>query len=186
LDSLSSGAILALVAQSDFKRETIQKYLNKFILPIGSISFFALFILHYYDISSAPFFIFGDLLEAIIFCWLVSSASQGFKGVIGNFLEFKPLVYLGKITYGIYIYHGFIPLLLLLIFRKFGVEYHKTGLLNFILTSIVTLVIASLSWHLFEQPINSLKHHFTYSRRPSEDAYLGSSPDPNLEGVQLD
>jgi peptidoglycan/LPS O-acetylase OafA/YrhL len=167
LDSLGSGAILALVARSGFKREIIQKYLNRFILPIGAISFAALFSLHYYDISSAPVFICGDILLAMMLCWLVNSASQGFKGILGNLLEFKPFVYLGKISYGIYVYHSFVPLLLVLIFEQCGIDYHKTGLLNFVLLSLVTFGIASLSWHLFELPINDLKRYFEYSPRPT-------------------
>jgi peptidoglycan/LPS O-acetylase OafA/YrhL len=164
LDSLGSGAILALVSRSGPKREVIQKYLKRFILPIGGISFATLFTLHHYDISSAPFLIYGDLFVAMIFCWLVGSASQGFKGIVGSFLEFKPLVYLGKISYGIYVYHGFGPFLLLFIFGQFGMEYHKTGLLSFVLVTTFPFVIASLSWHLLELPINNLKRYFEYSR----------------------
>jgi peptidoglycan/LPS O-acetylase OafA/YrhL len=97
----------------------------------------------------------------MIFCWLVSSASRGFNGIVGNLLEFNLFVYLGKITYGIYLYHNFVPKLLSVIF---GIEYDKS-LLHFILAVVVTLGIASLSWHLIEQPINNLKRYFKYNPR---------------------
>ena len=44
--------------------------------------------------------------------WVVLRASTGFRGPIGKLLEIKPLIYLGTISYGIYVYHNFIPSLI--------------------------------------------------------------------------
>jgi peptidoglycan/LPS O-acetylase OafA/YrhL len=162
LDSLAAGALLAVISQSISRREMIPKFLNRIILPMGIIFFMVVFLLHYYKIDSIAYYVFSDLFCTIIFCWLVSSASRGFNGIAGSLLEFHLLIYLGKITYGVYVYHNFVPALLSLII---GTAYDRRSLSHFILSIAVTLAVASLSWHLVEQPINNLKGYFKYNTR---------------------
>jgi peptidoglycan/LPS O-acetylase OafA/YrhL len=162
LDGLGLGALLALVTHSNLRMETIRKYLDRVILPIGILSFSLLLILQYYGGRARLFYTFGDLSAELVFCWVVGSASQGFKGMIGEILEFRPLAYLGKITYGIYVYHNLVPVLLVFVFGALGYEYQMSGVSNFLLSSAVTILIAALSWHFIERPINNLKHMFRY------------------------
>ena len=71
---------------------------------------------------------------------------------------------MGKISYGVYVYHPFMPLFLKFIFGKLGVAYdHESGWLNFALSSTATFAVASLSWYLMEKPINDLKRYFSYT-----------------------
>jgi peptidoglycan/LPS O-acetylase OafA/YrhL len=183
LDSLAAGALLAVIPESISRREMIPKFFNRLILPVGAISFIVVFLLYHYKIYPIAYYIFNDFFCTMIFCWLVSSASRGFEGIVGRLLEFDLLIYFGKITYGIYIYHNFVPGLLSPILRQFGTEYSKTSLLHFILSIVVTLLIASLSWHLIEQPINNLKRYFKYSLRHTIDTSITYSSQPNQ--VQL-
>jgi len=37
--------------------------------------------------------------------WLITRAVKGFKGVTRKILEWRPIRYLGAISYGIYLYH---------------------------------------------------------------------------------
>jgi peptidoglycan/LPS O-acetylase OafA/YrhL len=85
----------------------------------------------------------------------IGHAVTGFRGAIRRlFFEFPPSVYLGRISYGVYIYHFFIPDFV----RRLGL---KDGSVPFVaLCFLVTIAIASLSWFLFEKPINSLKSRF--------------------------
>ncbi|MCW3114146.1 MAG: acyltransferase, partial [Segetibacter sp.] len=71
------------------------------------------------------------------------------KGWFGKLLETKPVVYLGKITYGIYVYHYFMPYL----FKMVGLPDIK---IVKILYPVVTVIMASASWFLLEKPINNL------------------------------
>lgn len=73
-------------------------------------------------------------------------------------LRFPPLAYLGKISYGLYLYHY--PLYWIIDGYTFveksqpwSVRIEKLGL---------TLLVAMLSWHLIESPILKLKDHFAY------------------------
>src|SRR5262249_8801644 len=109
-----------------------------------------------------------DTATALCFSGLVCRASRGFAGSTGTIFNWKPFQYCGKIAYGIYVYHLFMPVLLTSIFGRFHATYPEQGLLNFLLATGATLIVASLSWHLSEQPINNLKRYFSYepSRSP--------------------
>jgi peptidoglycan/LPS O-acetylase OafA/YrhL len=175
LDSLGIGSMLALLWHSNLRKETLQKYLTILILPTGIVFYVFTLVLYHYRIKPVVFFTFGDLAAALIFAWLVSAASLGFKGLTGKFLEFRPLIYLGKITYGIYVYHYLVPLILIPIFNGLGVSYRVPSLTNFILSGFLSIIIASVSWHFFELPINNLKRHFQYAPKR-----IVSSPIPEL------
>jgi peptidoglycan/LPS O-acetylase OafA/YrhL len=102
---------------------------------------------------------------AVFFVWLVNGAAKGFSGFSGKFLEFKPLVFIGKISYGIYVYHYFMNPL-------YGMISWHLNLPDFPLPFIITLkVVASFSiaipsWLFIEKPINRLKSNFSY-KKPS-------------------
>jgi peptidoglycan/LPS O-acetylase OafA/YrhL len=80
-------------------------------------------------------------------------------------LEFRPIVYLGQISYGIYAYHMFMPWVLTKVFRQVGWAFPGPGPWRFVLASLATVLVAMASWHLFERPINNLKRHFPYGTR---------------------
>jgi peptidoglycan/LPS O-acetylase OafA/YrhL len=102
-----------------------------------------------------------DTAVALISVWLVASASRGFRGLAGKVLSSSPLVYLGTISYGIYLYHYF----MIWVFRReFGwirKQYPNQGAYFLALTA-ATIAVASISWFAFERPINGLKRHFPY------------------------
>jgi peptidoglycan/LPS O-acetylase OafA/YrhL len=104
---------------------------------------------------------------SLVSVFLVGNADAGFKGIAGRILRFPPIVYLGVISYGIYLYHGTINWGLRYwpgtppIARVFGAS--SNGWQRFVLVSILSIVVASGSWFFFEKPINLLKKRFPYS-----------------------
>jgi peptidoglycan/LPS O-acetylase OafA/YrhL len=172
VDFLAIGALLAIAAHADRSNERLQRTLNRVVLPIGIVIYVSLFWVSRSLDDHAPLALEGTG-AALIFCWLIYSASQGFGGPFGRALEFRPIVYLGKISYGIYIYHFLVPLALAAVATHFGFGYKDSGFLNFVAASLVTFGVAALSWHLFERPINGLKRHFRYERQSD-----GASEEP--------
>ncbi|HXG89949.1 MAG TPA: acyltransferase [Vicinamibacterales bacterium] len=97
--------------------------------------------------------------QALVFAWLVLRATEGFGGMAGRILSARPLVYVGRISYGIYLVHGFAGDLL------GGVGLFSRAIpepWRLLVLTTLTVGIAALSWRLLEQPINRLKKWFPY------------------------
>jgi peptidoglycan/LPS O-acetylase OafA/YrhL len=176
LDSLALGALLALASRSHPERERVQQLLRRLVLPVGALSYVLLLALAHYKINSHALVTFGQTAEALVFCWLIGAASRGFGGNMGRLLEWRPIAYLGKISYGIYIFHYFVPAGLVAAAGWAGFEYREPGLVNFVLASLVTFAVAALSWELFEARVNGLKRYFTYGRESDTRPLTSSAP----------
>lgn len=163
VDFLAIGAILALVAHADRDRGRLQRTLARVLLPVGLVTYGVLYWLDdSYDHHASLALQYTS--AALVFCWLIGGASLGFGGRAGRLLEWRPIVYLGKISYGIYIYHFLVPVAIHAAAVHLGRHYTDSGFPNFVVTSLITFVIAALSWELFERPINGLKRHIRYER----------------------
>ncbi len=98
---------------------------------------------------------------------LVWAAAVGLRGPAGALLGWGPVVYVGRITYGVYVYHNLVRLLVLPALQGVGIDPHQGGwaLLVYALGQLVTtLAIAGLSFHLVEQPFDRLKRLVPYRR----------------------
>jgi peptidoglycan/LPS O-acetylase OafA/YrhL len=100
-------------------------------------------------------------LEAGAFVILVARTATGFDGTIARFLSNPGLVFAGRISYGLYIYHILVAMLLnrwLPPQLRFLITIPALRLVVF---GILTLFTAALSWRLLEQPINRLRDEKT-------------------------
>jgi peptidoglycan/LPS O-acetylase OafA/YrhL len=164
LDSLALGALLALATHAGHAiAAQVQRVLLRVVLPVGASAYAVLFLVGWHlggfkHVAVA----FDGTSEALVFCWLVGAASVGFAGRAGRLLEWRPIAYLGKVSYGIYIFHMLVPVAFAYIAARLGRGYTDAGFVNFVATSLVTFAIAALSWELFEGPINGFKRHFRY------------------------
>jgi peptidoglycan/LPS O-acetylase OafA/YrhL len=76
---------------------------------------------------------------------------------LGRLLSYGPFVYLGSISYGLYLYHNFF----------FVVARHSEGprhVMALALALAITIVVASVSWYALERPLLRLKDRFEYGR----------------------
>ncbi len=90
---------------------------------------------------------------------LLLSTLKGWNGFIGKIADNNVVQYIGRISYGVYLFHKPVPFLLSLFLSKVGWEIHSSFVLIF-LYSIITLIIASLSFKYFESPFLRLKEKF--------------------------
>jgi peptidoglycan/LPS O-acetylase OafA/YrhL len=90
-------------------------------------------------------------LQAIGFGILILWIFHNQKSKLVGWMEMKPIVYLGKISYGIYVFQG----LFLLTGPGSELKFQQ-----FPLNIIFTLGLAVLSYHLFEKPILRYKNQF--------------------------
>jgi peptidoglycan/LPS O-acetylase OafA/YrhL len=168
LDTLGVGAMLAIAKHGSRATDAFYSTLRRVILPIGLFGYLGLHAFARTD-GGRLLITFHELAYAMVCCWLIAYADRGFTGSIGRLLEFGPLVHIGKISYGIYVYHMFMPFLLGKGFQSVGWAFPPPGPTRFLLATLATLAVAMASWQFFERPINNLKDRLPYSR-PSRSA----------------
>jgi peptidoglycan/LPS O-acetylase OafA/YrhL len=106
--------------------------------------------------------VFDEFVFAVVMALVVLRASNGdFKGFMKFLLEAKFALYSGKISYGMYIYHAFVPALYYWITPYLGIQSTDKTVI-FLGTYGLTFLIAAVSWHLIESPLMSLKAKFPY------------------------
>ena len=122
-------------------------------------------------------------LEAGAFVVLVARTASGFHGYIARFLTLPGLVFAGRISYGLYIYH----ILVAMLFQRWLPQPMQWLLTipsaRLIVLGTATLVVAAVSWQLLEQPVNRFRGKKTRAALgpvPSEDQDL-SPPCPTLQ-----
>lgn len=179
LDSLGLGAILAWISTRPEWNGARQK-LCRWSLIAGMLIFAATIASAHWDISWRLWLAGRDLGPALIFCWLVNGAAEGFRGRIGKVLEWRVLSYLGMISYGLYLFHNFTPWLC----ETATVPLPEPGLARFVILAPLTTALAAASWHFFEKPLNDLKDRFPYIKQ-SEAEKLSQVERPEAEAVAL-
>ncbi len=137
-------------------------------------NWFFLFVLIIFILGAFNFFILplrtghALLAAAMIYYCLFKNNNSIVNFIFNN----KWLMWIGKISYGIYLYHLFIPELWQWINKKFNSNnidlfYNQAMPVNlkpvwlFIQEFSFLLLISILSWKLIEKPINNLKRRFT-------------------------
>jgi len=172
LDSLAVGALLANEESSGVETTTLRRRLLVALLVGAAIS--GLASLPGSQSAAARVATF-DLGASLVFAWLVFRARLGLGDLGGRFLRCRPMVYIGSISYGVYVFHPFAWNLV----ARIGLRtlWQSDGV-RAVLGVAATLVMASMSWHFFEGPLNRLKRHFAYRRGPSESnvAFRPTSP----------
>ena len=154
LDSLAVGALLAIA------RPSTPAALSFAAIPFAGIQIAQLVGI---DVPASLIAVKGTLL-ACVFGWLVIRAAAGFEGLAGRMLSSPPVVYIGRISYGVYLAHGFAGAMATGLFAAFGFGWPAPEPWRFIILCGVTVGVAALSWHFFEAPLNRLKSAFPYAR----------------------
>jgi peptidoglycan/LPS O-acetylase OafA/YrhL len=155
LDALGMGAVLAIAYRSE---ACVARVVWKMALPIGLAGLLAV------EGNETWAAVLGETFVACVFVWAVGAASEGFRGLGRIVLEARPLTYLGKISYGIYVYHPIVPSVVGSLVAVTGLTIPTEGPAGFVLLASVSIGVASLSWHLFEAPILRYKERLKVAR----------------------
>lgn len=166
LDSLAIGATLAFIEQDD----KLSRHRNAFLrgaLTVGGVIVLLQAFLTATGQARGLVLVTSYAGPSLVFVWLVGSAAKGFTGMTGVCLEWSVLLYIGKISYGIYLYHNFMPRLVRYFASVVGLGELST-LPMFACATILTLLTAAASWHFIEKPISRVKERLSVAaiRRP--------------------
>lgn len=128
-----------------------------------------------------PRWVLVQVLPLVPLTAIVAACSAGLGGRLGRLAELPPLLGLGRISYGVYLYH---PILLAYAVKAqpwIPLNVSEQGPGRFLVAGAATLVAAALSWAFFEKPLNGLKRYFPYvaptrPRGASEVRRFGTAP----------
>lgn len=117
-----------------------------------------------FPIANAFKHIWGYSLLNYFFAILIYCVAR--EGLFLRPLEWKPLAYLGKISYGMYVYHFSLTWFAARIRDLAPMPEALAKALTALLAFLLTLLIASLSYRFIEKPILDLKERY-FSLRPA-------------------
>lgn len=103
-------------------------------------------------------------LFVVLFTLLVSCLWYGRTDSISRFLSWRPLVYLGTISYGVYLYHMAAHILVwdLLLVDLDALSQYPRFAARLSLYLALSLGLAVVSYHFYETPFLKLKERFRY------------------------
>jgi peptidoglycan/LPS O-acetylase OafA/YrhL len=164
LDGFGAGAFLAwaLIYKPQFIMRTKRLWV---ILAVAGVGFQLL------RLFGASIPIPSRTLTAFVTIWVILKVvKEQRKPMLLNFiLNNRVLIFIGKISYGIYLYHFIIPYYSFRFLDKFNQllpeAITKYNFYLFRLENLcLVILLAYLSWKLIEQPVLTLKKHFDYKK----------------------
>lgn len=157
LDGLAVGSSIAIMIR-DHKMVTVLNFLTVPLLAVCSLLLALIVFVHGSLSFSTPLFsTVGYTVLAIFFgCLIITAFSGGRKNIVKSLTSMRMFRFFGKYSYGLYIYH--LPVYVLL------ADYLRSVLSSEVLVSIICLVvslaIAQLSYNLYEVQFLKLKSRF--------------------------
>ena len=182
-DSLLSGALLAvLVRWQPFVSVVRQNRGLVLALFIALLIGAALMTLR-----PAPFGVFNHLWLAALYSIFVLIAFIGGEPFLGRILGSRVLVWLGQLSYGIYMFHQAVSGLLYGSLRDSAPQIRTLSDAGLTFVALcITLALATLSYRFFEIPFLRFGHRFQYLPKPQRDATLQATPNgANGRGLAL-
>jgi len=163
LDSFGLGGLLAWVHHypKSFKMPWIKILNLAFYVSIASCILLA--ISHPKNEASfkkADILLLSSLIYSIISVWLVNKAIFGFGKPLKYIVEFPLFVFIGRISYSLYLFHMFLPDFT----KAAGYSLPLNSNSNIMVNTLILLALSTLSWYIFEKPFLSLKKHFQISK----------------------
>ncbi len=180
---LGAGALLAILEKSHkYKNNPYWRKAMATRIKLAGIAGLAVFlVLRMLPGTLLALNPFVDVLQEFavisLFVSITMGAALGYKGIAGRFLSAKPMVYIGQISYGLYLLHNFVPLFTLKLLRYLGINASETLGTDWLLL-IYTLVLFAVSaflWHFFERKLNKYKKHFPYVKAKEAQGNLVAS-----------
>lgn len=175
LDAFAAGSLLGWIYQTGL----LSSRSNHDMFRRWGLIATLLYFFNFYFSSPNGWFTLPHTLDHFLFtvfaCWLIHGATRGFTGILGAILQFGPFVYFGQISYGIYLYHNFAGWFVINSLSRLGFDDEVSGPIIFTLMVVWSILVASLSWHLMELPINKAKRFFDYKSKKI---------DPEIAAVQ--
>lgn len=168
-NELLLGAATA-VAMTYWRKRTLRAHAAR-LTVIGMAAFaaiFAYFALAHED--SAWIFLGGMVFFSLLVCFVIVAVEVWPSSLLADALSWKPIVWIGELSYGIYLWHW--PLFVFL-------NEQRTGWNEWVLLAVrlaLTLVLATISYYVIEQPIRTKRVHAKLGNTKSVVAWSVALP----------
>lgn len=159
--ALGLGALLAWL-HTEIK--PVVQVVQRGWLVYGSVVVYFLMMYFFIDLHWYKVLI-DELLFVVMSALVINYAVAGRFGLVSAwFLQHPWVVYFGKVSYGMYVYHLFIPDLYYYLAPRIGLAVSNKYTL-FVAFFALTFLLSHLSWRIFEAPVNDLKKYFPYFKK---------------------
>ena len=156
LDSLAAGALIAILVEDASAETWLRRWSGVgTVVSVAAFAVLSLFVPTFSrESNSVSFNAIGYSLIAGIAFFFVARVLLVPTDWLGTLLSTKPIVYLGRVSYGIYLYHQVVFTIL----RKalhIPFDNPDVGALRrlFPMEFAITLVVAAISFRFYETPI---------------------------------
>jgi peptidoglycan/LPS O-acetylase OafA/YrhL len=168
LDSLASGALVAIILRSSVWRRRAALVARPFMLVCAA--WFCILAWRAGGPLEYAFLIqtWGITALTLIFAALIFVAATCREGVTTAFLNLRALRFTGKVSYSLYVLHPIVIALVLPVLGAVPVPAALDLALNsekIVLVLLASIAAAAASWFYFEKPILGLKRYFRYGRQ---------------------
>ncbi len=178
-DTLGMGGLLAVLAGSSRTRRWADRLMRTGLWLGGTLMVVHAALWHF-RLAPRTTVVLGELASGLFYTWVIGRAATGFAGPAGRFLNWRVPIYLGGISYGIYVIHFHVPGVLRdKVLPRLGLSMTGNAWADFAIYAAISVGLAAVSWRFFEGPINGLKRHFPYAagRTAAEAAAPAAQPE---------
>jgi peptidoglycan/LPS O-acetylase OafA/YrhL len=167
LDSFCFGSLIAFGRLYQTSWYVFLKRYEIFFLLLAGLLLVLVHTSFFNNLSEKAYTSFYYFLLSVAFAISIDWLASGVNFKLFTFFLNNPIfLYLGKISYGLYLFHSFIPKIYGLMVPQFLEPF------SFYIAEITRLLflilIASVSWYFFEKPILNFKKYFAYQEHIAE------------------
>lgn len=164
IDGLCIGSMLSLlmITYPNF----LKKYTTLIVFLVAGINI-GFYFINDGEYFSLPYLAFvGYTTFTFLFGLLVHEAVTGESRIIHWILNFRPLKFFGRISYGLYVYHWPVYLLLFPFFRNalqnaISVSEKMADTLSAVVVTTIAVIISVASYRFIEKPLLKFKNRFS-------------------------
>ena len=155
-DALMVGCALGVVYASGFlEKKSRKQTLSKILTIAAPISVLCLLVISVVgDWRTSYMYQFGFLAVELLTAILVIDVMVNKNSLIRRLLATKLLIWVGSISYGLYLWHY--PIYC----EMFALKFNEFAVIT--VGSLITFIVAALSYHFMEKPVLKLKKHFAH------------------------